>query len=122
MQLPSICGGLITSMAGYRTTVHGVAPAKRAATRASPMPIGSAPAAATVSILKRTPTIRTSSTLNHRTARCLASTCAPAALPAFVRAPRRVVAVEAGEGAGGAAVARALGKDLAAGRPLPPKQ
>src|SRR2546430_8270659 len=62
------------------------------------MPIGSAPAAATDSILKPIQTIHTLFIRNRRTARWLALTCARAAAPAFVRALLRSVAAEvAGE-------------------------
>src|SRR5712691_6356157 len=97
MRLPLICAGLITSMAGCRTTAHGVVPARRAAMRASLMLIGSAPAAATDFILKPIQTIRTLFIRNRRTARWLALTCARAVAPAFVRALLRSVAAEAAE-------------------------
>src|SRR5438128_7155996 len=97
MPLPLICAGLITSMAGCRTTAHGVVPARRAAMRASLMLIGSAPAAATDFILKPIQTIRTLFIRNRRTARWLALTCARAVAPAFVRALLRSVAAEAEE-------------------------
>src|SRR2546430_8718906 len=74
------------------------------------MPIGSAPAAATDSILKPIQTIHTLFIRNRRMARWLALTCARAAAPAFLRALLRSVAAEvAGREAAAVAAPAAVG-------------
>src|SRR5437660_9969921 len=107
MQLLPTCGSLITFTAAYRIMVRGAVPARHVINKpASPTLTGSASAVAMASMLRQILLILTFFIPSRRTARGIASICAPGARKAFDRA--RPNAVEPAEGAVKAVVVDAV--------------